>query len=360
MRKTLVLVGMELKYLFRQKFLWLLVLFEIMFLIYCLPKERAVSDYDAIDQYNLTHSLEKMSEEEKIIINFLEYRKTETEKNRISMAQKASEKKERLTEEERYEKEYLETIEKYYGTPVQLEIQNYLGWETFFLGNTSMSPYNISAFINVFIIAASGVLLFVKDKENNTLFWASLTGKGMGWFSYLLKIFSIFLYAVLIHIIFFGVEILGLKYQNYDMRHWFHSIQNIPQYAMCDLQINMVETILINIVINFILSISIALFVLLFARILKKYVYLFVGVLIVEGGLFYNMLVMFQEKNYDIWWRLNLFSSFQLDKFLTYDAVNIGNHAVDVRGIVFLEHTILLVILVVCSYQIWRKYLYES
>ena len=356
MKNKILLLQMELKYLLRQKFLWVLIILELAFIVYCIPEKMNDPSYDAIEQYNITQSFDDMSEWDKIIVEFCNNRKIEIENNRNLLSKNATEKIERLNDYERFEKEYLESIKKYYSKPVQLEAQHYLGWETFFLSNTSMSPYNVSSSIVVFIVAAAGILLLVKDRENNTLFWATQTGKGMRWTSYLLKVFSVFIYSIIVHIVFLGTEILGLVIKNYDMRHWFYSVINIPQYSMCDLNISILGIILIHVLLNSLLAISVSLLVFIFAMVLKKYIYLFVGVLIVQAGFFYSMLNMHKAKRFDIWWRLNPFSSFQLDRFITYDAINIANHAIDVRYVVGGIHIFVFAILIIISYKVWRKY----
>ena len=117
---------------------------------------------------------------------------------------------------------------------------------------------------------------------------------------------------------------------------------------------------IVDIILKCVLSILLFLFVFLFAQIMKRYLFLFMGVIALSGSLYYLFYVTNDMKNYDIWWRINPFSVFQLDKILTYDAANIMNHAVDVRVITCISAAIALAGLILCSYRIWREYLYAN
>lgn len=359
MKNKLIVVSMEFRYLIRQKFLWILLLLGIVFTIWRMP--RFVCDYleyDVFEQYNVTHSFENMSEVEKLNVDYWNTKKSDVENQRKSLSERAAIEKERLNGQERFEREYLTKIEASYGKPVSLEVQDYSGWEIFFLYHAGMSPHNLLSLLEIIMTASAGLLLLTKDKENNTLFWASDTGKGAEFSSYLFKIMTAFCYGLFIQFIFHGLHILWLWLVNrMDMRHWFHMIQNIPQFGMCSLNLTIIETILTDAVIKSMLSLVLFLFVFLFAMILRKYLFMFLGVAGVSGVLYYVLYSLCKGKNYGIWFRLNLFSVFQLDKVLTYDAVNIFNHAIDLRVVTGVFYGGLLLLQIAGSYQVWRKYL---
>lgn len=360
MKNKVILTGMEFRYLFRQKFLWLLMLLGIAFTIWRMPRFVCdYLDYDVFAEYNRTHSFENMSEVEKLNVDYWNTKKSDVESRRRTIAEKASKEKGSLTEQERFEREYLTAIETSYGKPLPLEVQDYSGWENFFLFQTSMQPHSPLVFLEIMIITGAGLLLLTKDQENKTLFWASITGKGAEFSSYLIKIMTVFLYGMFVQFIFHVLHVLLLGMVNkMDMRHWFHMIQNIPQFGMCSLQLTILETIVIDAVLKCILSLILFQFVFLFVRILKKYFFLFLGTAGVSGILYGVLYRTCEAKNFDLRWRSNPFSIFQLDRVLMYDAVNIMNHAVDLRVVTGVVWIFCLLLSVAGSYQVWRKYLH--
>lgn len=361
MKNIIFLVFLEFKYLFRQKFLWLLVLIGSVIIVYRMPRFDYEMNYQVFEEFNRTYSYENMSEAEKLIVDYWNTKKVEIEAQREELVKQAIEKKTLLSEDKRFEKEYLTKIETAYDEIIELEVQDYLGWEIFFVHQASMSPHSPICFLEIVIIASAGLLLLTKDRENNTLFWASLTGRGTRFSVYALKLFTVLLYANFVQIIFNGIYIVGLwLVVELDMRHWLNLIQNIPQFGMCDITLNIFTTIILDMMLKSILAFIIMMSVFMFARVLKRYLFMFMSTLAVSGILYYWLFVMCEMKNYGMGYRLNPFSIFQLDRILTYDAVCVMNHAVDIRLITVGLCLGILLLLIFGCYQVWRKYLYVS
>lgn len=361
MKKSVCLIYLEIKYLFRQKFLWLLVLLGIAVSIYCLPKLNYEMNYQVFEKFNKEHSYEGMSDSEKLIVEYWDTKRTYILQQRKEIYEQAQEKKKTLVKEKRYEEEYLTEIQKKYEEEIVLEVQDYLGWEIFFLHRTAMQPHNPVSFLVILIIASAGLVLLTKDRENNTRSWAVMTGEGTTFKSYLWKIVAAFLYGVFVQLIFNAIFILSLgKIFHLDMRHWFHAIQNIPQYGLCNIRSSIIETILLDMLLKNIVSLSLMLVIVLTACILNKYLFMFLETLAVSGALYYWLFDLCERKDYRFMWYFNPFSIFQLDRLFTYHAVNIANHAVDIRLILGVGWISIIIVLFITSYKVWRKYLYVN
>lgn len=356
MKNTVHLICLEFKFLFRQKFLTLLLLFGIALTLFRMPRFHFEFNYDAFEK-----SRESRTETENLEVEFWDKRKKEVLEERELFVKRAQDLQNDLNEDQRYEREYFEKIEKYYRKPIHLETQSYSGWELFFLHQTSMSPHNIVSFWAHIMIVSAGLLLLTKDRENKTLFWASFTGKGTVFSSFVLKIVTVFFYGVIVQTIFNFIYILWLwLVTGYDMRHFFHLIQNISQFGMCDLRLNILQTLLLDMFLKCVLSILLLMFIFLFAGIMKRYIFLFMSSIAFNGGLYYLFYISNHKNNFDMWWRINPFHIYQLDQALTYHAVNIMNHAVDARVVVGGLTVMTLVVLLIGSYRIWRRYLYAE
>lgn len=361
MKNNIFLSYLEVKYLFKQKFLWLLLLIGFAIIVYRMPKFNYEMNYHIFEESKQEQSYESMSESERLIVDYWNEKKTYIETHRLEIYEQASKKKEILEERIGFEYEYLTKIENLFSKTIDLDVQDYLGWEIFFLHQTSMSPHSPVCLLEMVLIVSAGLLLFTKDKENNTLFWASITGRGATFASYVLKIIIVIFYAIFIQVLFNGIYIIGLGLVcGLDMRHWFNLIQNIPQYGMCDVQLNIFGTIVIDILLKCLLCLIILMGILVFSQILRKYLFMFMSILGVSGILYYWLYVMCQRNSYGMWWYINPFSIFQLDKILTYDAICIMNHAVDVRVIMGGTWLGILTVLSIVSYQVWRKYINVS
>lgn len=359
MKKGLVLIGMELKYLLRQKFLWILVLVGIALAAYQAPRFHYDLDYSFYSEYKESHSMEGMDEAEKFQIEYQKSRRDAILEERQSLYERAVAAERELERESGFEWEYLKTVEGLYGEELPLEVQDYSGWETFFLQRTAMQPHNFSL-LQVLIIVSAGLLLMTKDKENGTLFWASITGRGVQLLAYLLRIGAVFIYGFCIQAFFTVFYIFFCWLAGMDMRHLLYLVQNVPQYGMCDLQLSILGMLIVDIVLKCMVSIMVFLFVLLAACVIKRYIFLFMGGLAVSGVLYYILYTMCTNMNYGLLWRMNPLSIFQLDRFLRYQVVNIWDHAVDARLLVLSAWCVLLFALIALSYRIWRRFLYAN
>lgn len=361
MKKIIYSSSLEIKYLIRQKFLWLLILIGAMVSIYCMPKFDYKMDYQVFERFNKENSYEGMNDSEKLIVEYWDTKRTDILQQRREIYKQAQEKKKTLAKENQYEEEYLTELQKKYEEEIVLEVQDYLGWEIFFLHRTAMQPHNPISFLVILIITSAGLVLLTKDRENNTLSWAVMTGQGITFKSYLLKITATFLYGIFVQLIYNAIFILSLwKLFHLDMRHWFNAIQNIPQYGLCNIHCNIMGIILLDMLLKNIVSLSLMLVIVLTAYILKKYLFMFLEMLAVSGALYYWLYVLCERKDYCYLWYLNPFLIFQLDKLFTYRAVNIANHAVDIRLILGIGWIGAIIVLITTSYKMWRKYLYVN
>lgn len=353
------IVFLEFKYLFRQKFLWLLVLIGSAIIIYRMPRFDYEMNYQVFQEFNRNYSYENMSEAEKLIVDYWNTKKVEIEDQREAIVKRAIEKQTLLSQEKRFEKEYLTKIASVYDEKIELEVQDYLGWEIFFVHQASMAPHSPVCLLEIIIIASAGLLLLTKDKENNTLFWASITGRGNRFSIYVSKLFVVLFYSTFIQVIYNGIYIAGLGLAcGLDMRHWFNLVQNIPQFGMCDISLSILTTIILDMILKSVLAIIIMMTIFLFANVLGKYLFMFMGSIAMSGILYYWLFTLCEMKNFGIRYRLNPFSIFQLNRVLTYDAVCIMNHAVDIRLMIGGIWFCILLLLIFGCYQVWRKYLY--
>lgn len=362
MKKSLSLIGMELRYLLRQIFLWILIIVGIAFAIWQLPSaHEKIWDYAVFDEYNRTHSIEGMSDQEKAHVEYLSGLRERTKYKRKALYERAVEEKESLKRQEGYEWEYLTAIEKAYGEEITLEIQDYTGWDIFFLYHTDMQPVNPLDFLLVISTVSGGLLLLTKDRERNTRFWSALTGRGGVFPSFFCKLAAAFLYGLCFQLLFKGFTISLLALVNhFDMRHWLHLIQNTSQFGICDLQISILGLCILDSFLKCILSLMVLLFVFMAAPLVKRYIFLFLGGVTISGVLYYFLFLTCRDKYYSDTWRLNPFSIFKLDKFLAYDVVNIMDHAVDMRVLIACLWTVMLAFLSLFAYKIWRRYLYAG
>lgn len=357
MKKNGSLLFYELRYLLRQKFLICMCILGLLFLAYAVPKFQSFTDFDLLQM----KEEDDLNEAEKLILDMWNGKKADVEEERKNLAEEAVRKKESLSATQQYEIEYLSNVQKKYERDLFLEANDYSGWEMFFLHKSGMQPHNPLSLLHVIMIVSGGLLLLAKDRENNTLFWAANTGKGTSVSSFTVKIFATFIYGFFLQLLFSILYILWLwLWGEYDMRYWFYPIQNVPGYGLCDFQFPIFSCILIDIFLKCIVGLIITYFVFLFALFLKRYLFLFIGGSVVSGVLYYIMSVMIEWKNFDMWWRLNPFSVFLLNQTLSYDAVNLFNHAVDARWIVGIVWGIMLMVFLSGSYRIWRRYSNES
>ena len=352
----LSVIGFELKYVFRQKFLIVMILISVFIIAYRMPRFSYELDYDIfLESYS-----EEKTDAEKRIIKYWNEKKNEIEKERKDLVEKAEEYKTELKDSMIFEKKYLNTIIKRYGNILNLEVQDYLGWEIFFAHQTDMQPHNPVSLSTIIIIVCAGLLLLTKDNENGTLFWAARTGKGGIFSSFMLKIIAIFIYGMLLQIFFTVIYLGWLSFGvGLDMRHWFNLIQNISQYAICDIKINFLEVIVIDMFMKTFMSIAIFLIVFMFSVIFKRYLFLFLTAIATCIFLYYTFYFINGMENYNFGWRMHPLSILKLDRILTYDAVNIFNQAIDIRVIISLMWIVLIITIIVCSYRLWRRYLYE-
>lgn len=356
MRNEIRLIHLELRYVSRQKFLWVMLIIGVAITLFRMPRFDYALNYEVFEPY-----YGNRTEAEQAIVDYWNVKKSQVLEERAALVQRAVDLKADLSEEQRYEREYFSNIEKYYSQELNLESQDYLGWEIFFSHQTDMSPHNPISMLCVMIIASAGLLLLTKDRENQTFFWASITGKGATLSSFMNKLMAVFLYGILIQMFFNLFYIIWLwLVTNLDMRHWFHLIQNIPQFAACDLHLTILQVIGIDIFLKNVLAVLLLLFVFLFANIIKRYIFMFMGMVSVSGLLYYGFYIVNEQKNYDFWWRVNPFHVFHLDKALTYNAVNLMNHAVDIRTITLVVVMVVIAMLIYCAYLVWRKYLYVN
>lgn len=359
MKKGLILIGMELKYLLRQKFLWILLLVGIVLTAYQAPRFHYHLEYSFYSEYNESHSTEGMNDIEKANIAYWQDRLDKTLEERRNLYERAVAAENEVEKESGFEWEYLKAVEKLYEEELPLEIQDYLGWEIALLQRTGMAPHNFSL-LQIMIIVSAGLLLMTKDKENGTLFWASITGRGVQLPAYLLRIGAVLIYGFCIQMFFIALYIFFCCLSGLDMRHLLSLVQHVSQYGMCDLRLSILGLYVVDIVLKCVVSVMIFLFVLLAACVVKRYIFLFLGGLAVSGVLYYIVYTMCNNMNYSLLWRMNPFSIFQLDRFLKFQAVNIWDHAVDVRLLVLSVWSVLLLALVGSAYWIWRKFLYGN
>ena len=360
MKRSLILIGMELKYLLRQKFLWILVLVGIALSVFQAPRSRIDLDYSIYADYNKNHSTEGMSERDQFGIAYWQEKQERIKENRNRLYERALAEKQALTEQSGFRWEYVTAVEKAYSQEINLEIQEYTGWEWFFLVKSDMSPHNTGLFL-IILVAAAGLLLMTKDKENHTLFWSSFTGRGAGFSSYLLKIAAVLLYGLCVHIFFTGLYILLLACMGgLDMHHWINAIQNLDQYGLCDLHLNILGTCVLDMVLKCMASILVMFIVLLLTCVIRRYIFLFLAGLCVNGIFYYFLCGTVERRSYSISYRMNPFSILKLDKVLTYDAVNIFNHAVDVRLLFLVLWACILFGLLLLTYRVWRRFLYAN
>lgn len=209
-------------------------------------------------------------------------------------------------------------------------------------------------------MVSAGLLLMTKDKENGTLFWASVTGRGVQLPAYLLRIGAVLIYGFFIQAFFIALNIFFCWLSGLDMRHLSYLVQNVSQYGMCDLRLSILGLYAVDMALKCMVSVMILLFVLLTACVVKRYIFLFLGGLGVSGVLYYIVYIMCTNMNYGLLWRMNPFSIFQLDRFLRFQAVNIWDHAVDIRLLVLSVWSVLLLVLGAAAYRIWRKFLYAN
>lgn len=356
MRNEIHLLRLEVIYLLRQKFLWIMLLLGAIITLFRMPR----FDYE-LNYKVFAPDYGERTEAEQAIVDYWNVKKAEVLEKRSALAQKASKLKEDLSKEHRYEREYYSKIEKYYGQDLKLESQDYLGWEIFFQHQTDMSPHNPLGLLCVIIIGSAGLLLLTKDIENKTFFWASITGKGTVLSSFMNKLLAVFLYGIFIQVLFDLFYILWLwLVTGLDMRHWFHLIQNIPQFGTCDLHLTILQVIGIDIFLKDVVGVLLFLFVFLFANILKRYIFMYMSLVSFSGFLYYGFYTVNEQKNYDFLWRVNPFHVFHLDKALTYNAVEIMNHAVDIRTITLIAVMAMIAVLIYGAYLVWRKYLHVN
>lgn len=142
MKKGLILIGMELKYLLRQKFLWIMLLAGIALTAYQAPRFHYEWDYDFYSEYKESHSVEGMDEAERLNIEYWKSKLDSTLEERQSLYERAVAAKGGLERESGFEWEYLKAVEELYEEELPLEVQDYLGWETALLQRTAMQPHN--------------------------------------------------------------------------------------------------------------------------------------------------------------------------------------------------------------------------
>lgn len=356
MRNEIHLLRLELKYLLRQKFLWVMLVLGVIITLFRMPRFDYALNYEVFEPY-----YGNRTEAEQAIVDYWNVKKSQVTEERAALVQRAVDLKSNLSEEQRYEREYFSNIEKYYSQELNLESQDYLGWEIFFSHQTDMSPHNPMSMLCVMIIASAGLLLLTKDRENRTFFWACITGKGATLSSFVNKLMAAFLYGIFIQIFFdlFYIAWLWLV-TGLDMRHWFHLIQNIPQFGTCDLHLTILQVIGIDIFLKDVVGVLLFLFVFLFANILKRYIFMYMSLVSFSGFLYYGFYTVNEQKNYDFLWRVNPFHVFHLDKALTYNAVEIMNHAVDIRTITLIAVMAMIAVLIYGAYLVWRKYLHVN
>lgn len=385
MRRAWLLISFDLKYLFRQKFLWIMFLLGVAFALWQSPRYRQVDyDYDIF-----TKSYEELDEFQQLEWDLWNYKKEQTLNERARMLENVQDRKASMRVENdsvqgeknsvqdgkgsaqggenyvqddaSYEWKYFDKLEKIYSQPIRLETWDYTGWETFFLIRCDMTSYNLVGVLEVILIASAGLLLLTRERENRTLFWYSWTGCGAKKSLFLLKMVTICGYGMLVHLAYDGVYILYLALVNHlDMRHFSVLIQNITGYGMCDVQISIFIVLCIDMLLKCLTSTFVLLFTFLLSLLLKKYLYLFFAGLGIGAGLYYQAFQINQEKNYDLLWRLNPFSSFQLNEVLSFDVIKLGEHAVDIRVAAGIIWVVALIALMQMSYHIWRKYLNVS
>lgn len=356
MKNEIHLLHLELTYLFRQKFLWVMLLLGVIVTLFRMPR----FDY-ALNYKVFASDYGERTEAEQAIVDYWNVKKDEVLEKRSALAQKASKLKEELSEEQRYEREYFSKIEKYYGQELKLEPQDYLGWEIFFLHQTEMSPHNPLGLLCVLIIASAGLLLLTKDREHRTFFWTSITGKGTVLSSFVNKLLAVFLYGIFIQVFFDLFYVLWLWLVNgLDMRHWLHLIQNIPQFGLCDLQLTILQVLAVDIFLKNMAAVLLFLLVFLFANIFKRYIFMYMSLVSFSTLLYYGIYMINEQKNYDFWWRINPLHVLHLDQALTYDAVNIINHAADVRIITLIAGILVAAVMIYSAYLVWRKYLHGN
>lgn len=374
MKRAWLLISFDLKYLFRQKFLRILFLIGVAFALWQSPRYRQVDyDYDIF-----TKSYEELDEFQQLEWDLWNYKKEQTLKERERILEKAQDRKVSMREEKdsvqggkdsaqsgknhvqdgvSYEWKYFDKLEKIYSQLIRLETWDYTGWETFFLIRCDMTSHNLVGMLEVILIVSAGLLLLTRERENRTFFWYSWTGCGTKKSLFLLKMVTICGYGMLVHLAYDGVYILYLALVNHlDMRHVSVLIQNITGYGMCDVQISIFIVLCIDILLKCLTSMFVLLFTFLLSLLLKKYLFLFFAGLGIGAGLYYQAFQINQEKNYDLLWRLNPFSSFQLNEVLSFDVIKLGEHAVDIRVAAGIIWVVALIALMQMNYHIWRKY----
>lgn len=360
MKRSLILIGMEWKYLLRQKFLWLLILIGAVFQFFFQVPQKVDLDYSIFDTYNRTHSMEGMDEREKFAISFCQESREQIRNKRETLYQRAVEEKRALQEQNGFEWEYLTAIEKAYKEEIPLNLQEYEGWRFFLYVKTEMDPHSTEWYL-ILLVTSAGLLLMAKDRENNTLCWSSFTGRGVKASVFLLKTGAIFLYGMCVHLFFTIYYVLLLAWRGgMDMRHMLSAVQNVVDFALCDLHMSILGVCVLAIVLKCLASLLVLFLILLSSFAIRRYLFLFLEGLCVSGLLYYLLYLAVRDKRYGLPYRMSPFAMLKMDRLLTYDAVNLFGHAVDVRLVYGVLWTLLFIGLFLLAYRAWRRFLYAN
>lgn len=363
MRRNLLFIGYELKYLFRQRFLQFLVIMLCLFTLYGANVKVYPKDWDFTfyDRYEKEQSYEGLTENQISDIEFSKMGIEDIKNERNSIYEMAIEQKKGLEPPKGYEWEYLSKAEKIYGEEISLNIRDYRGWGQYFASKVMMFQHSKMALFTLIILVSAGLFLLSKDWTNGTLFWSSYTGKGATWISYCMKILAILLYGFCVQLIQTVIQMFTLVFiSGYDMRHWLDPIQNLSAFSTCCFSLNMIGLLILHMFLLNVAALFIIFFTVLFIRILKKDLLLFVSGIGVTGILYAHVYLCDKSRIFNFLWRINPLSVIQMDHVLQYDAWNLADHAILAQTGVACIWTVMLMVLCFGAYQMWRRYLNET
>ena len=392
------LVYYELKYLFRQLFLFILIIAAAGVILYFAWQEPSFVNGKIFDPFAVKLTEEQRGFFEGLTENYSVFEPGISEQElvseievpgtgeklqlrealyiglKLSEMDKIKQQRRAVYEQVKEEKEYIDSgaekdlnaqktalLEKAYQQEPEYELYDFSGWEMYFILTAAMQPNNYYACMALFIMISAGLCLFFKDRDSHTRSYILPARYGQSGELYGAKLAAMFIYGIFVQVILSGVLITCLAFQGKeDMRHWLSSICNIGMYALCEADMSILSLYILLIVLLTLFSMAIVVFMLLFIRLVKQYILMLLGAAGLTGAVYFWLYRICGTDSDGAGWLLNPLSFLDIERFLKTDIMEVFGYAVPSRVVFTTLWGTVLSIMFTLFYHVWRQGLYEK